>query len=148
MVAILAEPLRLVEVAELPVEHPQAWTGDAGPRLRQQGGQQTDVVGLAVGVGRQRHGQPLARQVSDQQLATVDLAEQAAQLQQPLGHPLDLLAVDHYDRQAVQAGWQGGDDGPGRQQPPQLRGELVEEAQRQGQGQATELAVDGADAGV
>jgi hypothetical protein len=143
MVAPFGEAAGLVEVAERPVRDPQARPGHGRPRPRQGARDQADVVGLAVGVGGQRHRQAVGRQVGHQQLAAVEFAGPAAAGQQALGGVLDLLAIEDHDGQAGEAGGQGAAIQAGGEQRPQPRAQAGEEGLRQGQRQAGPFAVDG-----
>lgn len=67
------------------------------------------------------------RQVRDRDLPAVQLARLVAGGPEPLGHPLDLLPIDHHDRQAVQTRGAYGGPGGRREQRPQTLGKGREE---------------------
>ena len=148
MVGPLGQQRRLVEVAELAVGHPEP--RPVGPLAGQRdgAGHQPDVVGLAVELGGHRHGQPRARQVGHQHLAADDRAGPAPGGLEPLGDPLDLLAVEADDLELVQRRGQGlGAGRGGQQQRGEPRGGLPEEGLAESRRDAAQLGVVGLLAG-
>ena len=99
----LGEAGRLGQVAERAVGDPEPPAGDQPPHLGHQVAHEADLVGVAIGMGPHGHGQAAAHVQGDQGPPPQQAAGDAPQRLEPLGHPLDGLAIEDDDLIIVQA---------------------------------------------
>jgi len=107
VVAAFGQQRQLVQVAEQAIADPQPRRGvgrGALAHLADGAGHEGALVGLAVGVGGQGHGQARGHVLHHQEFAAQDPALDPAQGLETLGDELEALAVEGVHVEAVEAG--------------------------------------------